>query len=78
MAFIGRGKYLCKARTGSDSDYPVVLQSVKSLRTQRKCSAQTCETPCLYHPNYYDWKGRTLPAGLREPNPDELKFLEKV
>ena len=69
MAYTTDGKYFCKARTGEDVDFPVLLQSVLPLRTKKKCSAQNCQTPCLYHPNYYWWEGN-LPKGLIEPASD--------
>ncbi len=72
MAYTKEGEYFCKARTGEDADFPVFLQSVHPLRTNKKCNAQNCRTPCLYHPNYYDWEG-DLPKGLIKPTPDYFK-----
>ena len=71
------GKYFCKARTGEDVDFPVLLQSVLPLRTKKKCSAQNCQTPCLYHPNYYDWRDK-FPDNLFVPKPEDLEFVERL
>ena len=72
------GKYKCKISSGCNKDCLIELQILKQpSRTPKKCNAQDCLQPCLYHPNYYDWTGK-LPDNLFVPKSEDLEFVSSL